>query len=225
MTLQNIWLVSDTHINHANIIKYCDRPFSDVNVMNEEIVAAWNKAVQDDDIIVHTGDFTIARRPSQLGLKTLELIASLKGRKVLVYGNHDSKHFQQHLKSLGWCVMPEILGDGFRIIHSPYKPRTRELYDDNLVTIHGHSHGSLGLNTAQRIDVGIDVFKYRPVNLTDIVSKELYYKIMHKITNLYAKEMGCLGVIFDTVVMCGELYGTTERVYCSESCWENAKGK
>ena len=48
-----IFVTADTHFNHENIIKYCNRPFKDVNEMNEVIINNWNSVVSKDDIIYH----------------------------------------------------------------------------------------------------------------------------------------------------------------------------
>jgi len=39
------YLVSDIHLDHDNIIDYCDRPFSSVEEMNETLVEHWNAVV------------------------------------------------------------------------------------------------------------------------------------------------------------------------------------
>lgn len=79
---KHIWVTSDTHFNHANIIKYCNRPFSSVEEMNETIVENWNKVVSWDDIIYHLGDFA-------LGDKSLipNILGRLNGRVKIIMGN------------------------------------------------------------------------------------------------------------------------------------------
>lgn len=56
-----VFFTSDTHFNHTNIIRFCNRPFKDVAHMNETIIANWNSVVGPDDIIFHLGDFLFGR--------------------------------------------------------------------------------------------------------------------------------------------------------------------
>lgn len=35
---EHTFFTSDTHFNHANIIRFCNRPFKDVNQMNEVLI-------------------------------------------------------------------------------------------------------------------------------------------------------------------------------------------
>ena len=52
-----LWLTSDLHFGHENIIRYCDRPFADVDAMNRALVDRWNEVVGDDDVVWVLGDF------------------------------------------------------------------------------------------------------------------------------------------------------------------------
>ena len=52
------FFTSDTHFGHENIIKYCGRPFKDVEKMNERLIKNWNEVVKDTDTIFHLGDFS-----------------------------------------------------------------------------------------------------------------------------------------------------------------------
>ena len=54
---EHTFFTSDTHFNHANIIRFCNRPFIDVAQMNETLIANWNKVVGEDDTVFHLGDF------------------------------------------------------------------------------------------------------------------------------------------------------------------------
>jgi len=79
-----LYFTSDLHLNHANIIKYCNRPFKDKSHMNEVIINNWNSIIKDDDIIFHLGDFCLGGRG-----EWIHYINRLSGIKIFIKGNHD----------------------------------------------------------------------------------------------------------------------------------------
>ena len=82
--MSKIFITSDTHFSHKNIIKYCNRPFSSVEEMNSVLTDNWNSIVSKDDLVIHLGDFSFGR--------TIESIKNhldkLNGNKILILGNH-----------------------------------------------------------------------------------------------------------------------------------------
>lgn len=52
-----VFFTSDCHFDHANIIKYCSRPFESADEMNRQLILNWNKVVQWDDTVFILGDF------------------------------------------------------------------------------------------------------------------------------------------------------------------------
>src|SRR5258708_5235503 len=82
---------SDPHFGHANIIKYCDRPFSNTDEMDEFLIAQHNSVVKPNDHVTCLGDLTIARGGRVQQEKFKALIRRLNGHKRLHLGNHD--HF------------------------------------------------------------------------------------------------------------------------------------
>jgi calcineurin-like phosphoesterase family protein len=80
----NIFVISDTHFGHANIIKYCERPFKTIEEMDAALVRKWNKVVTNDDVVIHVGDFAFSNKE---GIKAYR--GQLNGRIWLLRGNHD----------------------------------------------------------------------------------------------------------------------------------------
>ena len=83
------FVTSDLHFFHKNIIAFhkniiadCQRPFADVEEMNEVIIKNWNEVVKKDDMVYVLGDFSFCSREM-----VKELVLKLNGRKILIAGN------------------------------------------------------------------------------------------------------------------------------------------
>ena len=64
--MKDIWVTSDTHFRHANILKFKDsdgnlvRPgFEDVDAMDEHMIERWNSVVKPGDMVYHLGDVVL----------------------------------------------------------------------------------------------------------------------------------------------------------------------
>lgn len=78
-----IFFTSDTHFNHNNIISFAQRPFHNVEEMDDMLIKNWNDKVPTDGLVFHLGDFCFGRGNCKRYLNRLN------GRVILVIGNHD----------------------------------------------------------------------------------------------------------------------------------------
>lgn len=93
----NIFLTADLHFGHKNIIQYENRPYKDIEEMDNSLINIWNNQVDNDDLVYILGDFSWYNAN-----KTSEILKKLKGRKILIIGNHDcnflnKKNFDKNL--------------------------------------------------------------------------------------------------------------------------------
>ena len=82
--MANTFFTSDLHFGHHIAISYDNRPFTDVNEMDVELIKRWNKKVNPEDTVYILGDLSWHSID-----KTIEILNTLNGRKVLIRGNHD----------------------------------------------------------------------------------------------------------------------------------------
>jgi predicted phosphohydrolase len=83
----NVYIWSDLHLGHGNVIRYCDQPFADVTEMNTALLQAWKSTVKNSDMIINLGDVSLKLNKEYLATVTHRL----SGYKILVMGNHDQK--------------------------------------------------------------------------------------------------------------------------------------
>lgn len=78
------YYISDLHLFHEAAIRFDDRPFRDLEEMHTEIVKRWNEKVNNGDTVYILGDVSMRGKNENL----IALVAILKGKKVLIRGNH-----------------------------------------------------------------------------------------------------------------------------------------
>lgn len=169
-----IYYSSDLHFNHVNIIKSCDRPFSDIYDMNNKLMLNWNNTLTDEDDIYFLGDFSYSKNNKQ-AREVIELIKNLKGRKHLVLGNHDTilmnfEEFKELFESID--VYKKISDEGNYVVLMHYPLETWERSHYGSYHLHGHIHANEINYIPNRFNVGLDVNNYKPVTLTELIDRD-----------------------------------------------------
>ena len=158
------YIVSDLHFDHANIVRYCNRPYHveppnsnpinkpAVEAMNEDILKQFDRLPEDCDIW-NLGDVFFAgsrfkdyRKPEKIA-ELKDRVARMKqgNRKLfLVLGNHDDVHMHnkdriEYYYDLGFDKIydtPVIVEDKYILSHEPLyiKPGS------NFINLYGHTH-------------------------------------------------------------------------------------
>lgn len=160
--MRKIWVVSDTHFHHKNIVDYGQRPFNDVKEMDEALVDNWNSTVNKGDIVYHLGDVLFGKDCSILG--------KLNGAKRLIVGNHDDLKNQNLLGSFQKVMLWRMFPDWKVVLtHVPLLLDSDEnkKYTRN---IHGHVHQN-SLGDKRYTNVSVEAIGYKPVLLTDLIKE------------------------------------------------------
>lgn len=166
---QQIFITSDLHLGHTNIIKYCNRPFKDVYDMNRTLVYNWNSTIRKDDIVYFLGDLAYGRNSS-----TDSWLHKLNGRITFIKGNHDESNSIRMLDH----YITEFDGTKFYLTHSLANvPRGWDGW-----VIHGHVHNNSHdydmrrkypyINYGKKtVNVSVELTKYKPLKLSTIVKQ------------------------------------------------------
>lgn len=175
-----IFFTSDTHFGHDNIIKFCDRPFKDIEEMDFKLIENWNKKVPQDGLVFHLGDFAWG------GYEVWKKVRDqLNGDIILIKGNHDQKNMtataeQELFKHVTWQMFIQIEGRKLWLNHYPflcyagvYREPKKLIYQ-----AYGHVHSGPGkkgqdiprlVNTyPMQYDVGVDNNNYEPISWEEL---------------------------------------------------------
>ena len=181
-SIHMIYLISDTHWAHANIMKYCNRPQLTVDAMDAEMFKNWNDTVKPEDEVWHLGDVGCWFK-DPTWIKTF--LPLLNGKKFLVPGNHDRRTLQEMKKY--FTVMPPIHNIRFKhedagdvsIVLCHYPIWSWEGKFHGSIHCYGHTHAHVEELGPQAVHVGVDTNAFKPISTDEIVTLVTQRLISH----------------------------------------------
>jgi calcineurin-like phosphoesterase family protein len=161
---------SDQHFNHKNIIRFQNRGFDDqVHLMNEHMLACYERAVQPDDLVIWGGDVSFGSitdiRPR---------LAALPGTKILVLGNHEfDREFRNHhvfdYTVLSFAFdLPSTEARTAQTVWCTHVPMSDLELPKGVINLHGHTHRTkIG---PRHVNMSVECVDYTPTLLTSLLS-------------------------------------------------------
>jgi len=166
--MSNTFFIGDLHLDHTNIIRYCNRPFKSVEEMNSFMIKKWNSTVLKEDKVYYLGDICFGRgsRPAEYWWN------QLNGDKTLILGNHDRFDEVILFKEVRRNLYLQFGDIKFELIHSPDHMHERE---PDRWLIHGHHHNNFPelyplINRKNKtINVSVELLDYKPLELQELL--------------------------------------------------------
>jgi calcineurin-like phosphoesterase family protein len=172
------FFTSDFHFNHTNILALCNRPFNDVEEMNETLIKNWNDVVKKNDEVFYLGDWGLGHTVHKDKIK--EQLFRLKGTIHFIVGNHDKEILQHcanrfasitHLKTTN--IFDNRSKKSVKVVMCHYPMLEWDGAYKGSIHLFGHCHGNLNKmfwkKGTKRHDVGVDVNEFKPLSEDDVL--------------------------------------------------------
>ena len=156
------WFTADQHFDHINIMEHCDRPWGNIEDMNQALIDNYNSVVKPQDTCVIIGDVCLE---DDAELVRYRFLRHLNGNKIYVKGNHD--HWLRGAEKR-YMYIHKCSG---QMVHCSHYPLRTWAASNRQATwqLHGHCHG-MQEPYPNQYDVGVDNNNYFPVSLTQLHS-------------------------------------------------------
>ena len=191
--MRDVWFTSDFHFGHFNIIRYCNRPFANIQEMDDAIADRVNACVKTNDVLYFLGDFCMGKA---------EQITAYRKRLAcrtihFTEGNHDrTVRKLQHLFA-SWETLSEINVVKQRIVLCHYAMRVWPHHAQGAWHLYGHSHGNLPDEPLSlSLDVGVDTHDFRSWHFDEIATV-MKTKAAARESNLQAERRAVLSELAD----------------------------
>ena len=132
-----IYYIADCHFGHSNVIRFDDRPFTELHKMEKKLIENWNSRVTDNDDVYILGDAFWKNEEN-----SINIIKKLKGRKHLIKGNHDrvKGKLRDYYETIEHYL--EVADNGRRVILSHYPMMFYNNQHGGSIMLYGHVHNT-----------------------------------------------------------------------------------
>lgn len=160
-----IFFIADPHFGHEKIIQICNRPFENLEEMHNKMITKWNNKITDEDTVYILGDLSFKMNKQDI----IKILRQLKGKKVLIKGNHDKyagqRDFDECFEKV--CDYLQISEDKQQIIlsHYPIIDYAGMYYGAKM--IYGHIHNKY-IPHKDMYCVSVECINYEPVTLEEV---------------------------------------------------------
>ncbi len=175
--MNDIWLISDTHFGHKNILNFIDfngnlirgNKFSSAEEMDDCMFDNWNETVKPKDEVYHLGDLTWNNNST-----FADKFKTLNGKKKLIVGNHDNIKWIVKNELFKEVVMLRLLREhNLLLTHVPIDISGLRSYSkDGIyrshINVHGHIHQNFSPTKHHRC-VCVEWTDYKPIHIDKVL--------------------------------------------------------
>lgn len=172
--MERVWITSDLHFYHDNIISHCNRPTT-IEEHNSWLINTLNASIKEGDTVYHCGDFGFGKNATFENLKNI--LSQLNGNWLFVVGNHDKENQLKEIckeakgkhQVLGHYYERRFQGKDIIMFHYPIESWNKQRYGS--IHFHGHLHNNkTRIDIKNRFNICFDV-DYRPYLLSEFIGE------------------------------------------------------
>ena len=168
--IKDMFVGSDYHYNHDNVIKFDQRPYNNVKLMNEDLIKQHNSITDDKSLTFLIGDIAMGKSVSEV----VSYLHRMNGKKILIKGNHDfgflkDSSFRNCFELIENYYAPSI--EGTKVVMFHYPIWEWDKIHRGAIHLHGHTHKNIMPIPGKILNVGIMNNNYIPFRMTDIFKR------------------------------------------------------
>lgn len=172
--------IGDLHFGHQSVIEFDNRPFQDVEEMDQRLIQLWNEKVSKDDQVYVLGDFAFRnKKPAEWYL------SQLKGSKHLIIGNHDRKLLKNeaamgYFQSVDKMMHVKDMGRQICLCHYPIIDWFGMYYGSWHIYGHIHNGGNESTQYMKKLERALNasacINHYAPVSFEELEANNAEWK-------------------------------------------------